>query len=267
MSKTDNIYLEDYNKISDELKHVTNSVIRLQILLCLFDGEMSMKEINNSTGLSYSSISNVIHNLEAEGSVIRESRNYKITNVMELYLNNLIEFNESIKILEEFSDFFNNHKVKNISFESASNLYQLKDCCIIESCGTDVRKTQNFIIDSLKASNSIKAILPISFKELTNTLIDSIRYNKNVELLVFNSIYEEIIDNIDLNDIGAKINFFKDNFNFMLIITENIVIFGLYKKDGVFDQNRLLLTKSDSGFKWANDLFKSFKNKKIDKII
>ena len=53
--------------------------------------------------------------------------------------------------------------------------------------------------------------------------------------------------------------FFNGEKTFLLIITNELMILGLFKEDGYFDQNRLLTSKNSDSIKWANNLFENFK--------
>ena len=57
-----------------------------------------------------------------------------------------------------------------------------------------------------------------------------------------------------------KLSTFKGNHNFLLIVTDKIMILGFFKQDGYFDKNRLLTSKNPDAIRWANDLFENFKN-------
>ena len=44
-----------------------------------------------------------------------------------------------------------------------------------------------------------------------------------------------------------------------MISTDKVMILGLFKDDGSFDQNRLLTSKNEDSIKWGDDLFENFK--------
>ena len=256
MNKNEN-YLTEYMKISEELKHISNSLMRLQLLFSLYENDKTMKEINSSTKLNYSAISTNTRILELEEYIIREENTYSLSNIMRLYLKNLMEFDKTIAILKEFYNLFENHKVRNIPLKSISELHMVEDSKLIESTGTDIYKINEIIIDSLKKSNEIKAILPISFKELTKAIEKFINKGKKAELKISEDIYDDFVENIDLDLENLQIKELNKDFNFLLLISSDKLILGLYKKEGSFDQNRILLSKSEEALKWANILFDS----------
>ncbi len=56
--------MENYETISEEIKYITNSLVRLKILATLYEQPLNMKDINRTTGLSYSSLSSNMFGLE-----------------------------------------------------------------------------------------------------------------------------------------------------------------------------------------------------------
>ena len=55
---------KDFQNFQDDLKFLINSEIRLKILGCLYNSSASIKEIEEKTGYSYSSILDNINKLE-----------------------------------------------------------------------------------------------------------------------------------------------------------------------------------------------------------
>ena len=58
---------DEYNYIDNikkELKFLTNSKVRLKLLICLYDSELTVKELHEKTNLNYSSITNNLNKLE-----------------------------------------------------------------------------------------------------------------------------------------------------------------------------------------------------------
>ena len=66
--------IKNYESISDDLKFLPKSLIRLKILKTLYECPMDMKQINHKTKINYSAISNTIHKLELDGYIYREIR-------------------------------------------------------------------------------------------------------------------------------------------------------------------------------------------------
>lgn len=269
MDKSNKRYLDDYEKVADEIKFLTNSIIRLKILNCIFKKPHSMKEINMKTKLSYSSISSNIHGLEVEGYVYRDLNKYYSSNVVKLFLMNIFDLNNTISLLNNFFNFFDSHIIKNISKKSIIEIHLLSDAKLIETDEKEAYRTYNTLHDFLNNNRYIKGIFPYSYSNfhgLINKLIDK---NVQMEFLFPLSILNNILNKIDYyNKNNINISYFKIESNFFLLITENSMALGLFKSKDNFDQNRLLISKSENNVKWAENLFKNFKNEnKIERVI
>lgn len=250
-------YLENYESISDEVKYLTNSLIRLKILAVLYDEPLNMKDLNNKTGLSYSSISSNMHYLELKGHVYRYKNKYFLSNSTKFKIEEILELNNVIKLLNEFFNILDKHFVKMIPNKSVAELYLLGKANLIESDGIDVYKMYNYIEDVLTGAGEVKCVLPFyheKFNEKLNGLVDD---DKMVDAIVPDVVFDIYEEKSKIK----KLCTFKGEHNFLLIITDEVMILGLFKDDGYFDQNRLLTSKNADSILWANNLFKNFKMK------
>ena len=69
---------DEYNYIDNikkELKFLTNSKVRLKLLICLYDSELTVKELHEKTNLNYSSITNNLNNLRNLNILIKIMKN------------------------------------------------------------------------------------------------------------------------------------------------------------------------------------------------
>lgn len=248
-------YLENYDSISEEVKYLTKSLIRLKVLAILYNKPLAMKELNDSTGLSYSSISSNMHHLELGGHVYRYKNKYYLSNSTKLKIEEIVELGSIIKILNEFFNILDKHLVDMIPNQSVAELYLLGKANLIESDGIDVYKMYNYIEEVLTNAGEVKCILPFYhqyFNEKLNDLVDS---KKKVEAIV----PEVVIDIFEEKSKIKRLSTFKGEHNFLLIITDEVMILGLFKDDGYFDQNRLLTSRNEDSVLWAKNLFKNFK--------
>jgi predicted transcriptional regulator len=64
-------YLENFDTVFEDVKFTANSFVRLKILASLYDSPQNMREMTKTTGLSYSSISSNMHDLELKNLLYR----------------------------------------------------------------------------------------------------------------------------------------------------------------------------------------------------
>ena len=250
--------LKIYETISKEVKYLTNSLVRLKILATLYEQELNMKELNNMTGLSYSSISSNMHDLEVEDYLYRESNKYFLSNSTKLKVRNVLELNGVIKVLNEFFNILDKHIVCMIPEKSIAEMNLLEKANIIESDGFDVYRAYKYIADALAGADDVKCILPFYYEEFNEKLNNLCLEKKSIDLIVSDLVFETFKNNSKI----SKLESFSGKNNFLLIVTNQMMILGLFKDDGYFDQNRLLTSDDEDSIRWANNLFENFKNKK-----
>ena len=252
--------LKTYEPVLKEVKYLTNSLVRLKILAMLYEQPLNMKDINNTTGISYSSISSNMHDLEVEGYLYRESNRYFLSNSTELKISNVLELKDIIQILNKFFNILDKHIVDMIPEKSITELHLLEGANIIESDDFDVYKVYTYIADALTSADSVKCILPFYYEEFNEKLNDLCSENKSIDLMVSDLVFETFEENSKITELQS---FSGDN-NFLLIVTDQLMILGLFKQDGYFDQNRLLASHDEDAIIWANNMFKNFKNENIN---
>lgn len=93
-----------------------------------------------------------------------------------------------------------------------------------------------YIEDALNAAEEI-CVLPLYYETFNDKLNDLVKNDKKVEAMVPLSLFE-VFD--EKSEIG-NLSFFSDDKTFLLIITHELMILGLFKEDDYFDQNRSLL--------------------------
>lgn len=250
-------YIEDLDTIFEDVKFSANSLVRLKILATLFEKPQNMKEMTGNIGLSYSSVSSNIHDLELKNLVYRNQNRYYLTNSAIVKIQNILELHRVILLLNEFFNILDGHIVDVIPNESVVELYLLGKAKLMESSGVDAYRTYNFIENSLSSAESVKCIMPFYHESFFSPLKGLISKNRNVEILVPKDSLKDFEEKSDIADLTP----FEEVNSFLLIVTDDVMILGLFMENGYFDQNRLLTSKNDESIEWANKLFKNFKKK------
>ena len=248
--------LEIFDSIYSELKFVVNSLVRLKILTTLYVQPLNMKELNKITGFSYSSISSNMHCLEFYGFVYRANNKYYLNSTVKIKIESILELHWLLVLLDEFFNIINDHIVENIPEESVYELYILNMSSLIESSDMDVYKTINFIEDSLDGAENVKCIIPFYHSSINNKLNELAKKNKNIEVMIPKSVFNIFKKESNIKNL---IPFEVDN-SFLLILTDDVMIFGLFKDEEYFDQNRLITSQNMKCLEWASELYEKFKD-------
>ena len=250
-------YLENYDFVSEDVKFAANSIIRLGILAVLFEKPQTMKDLADLTKLSYSSISSTIHGLELNEFVYRESNKYYLSNSLRVIMKHVLELKEVVNLLNRFFNIIEGHVVRMIPNESIVELWMISKSNLLESGGIDAYKIYNFIEGALIDANKVRCILPFYHLDFNRQLNCLIKNGKYVEIIASHEVFEIYEERSQSKYLSS----FKGKNNFLLIVTDKMMIFGLFKENGHFDQNRLLTSRNKESIKWANNLFKNFKKR------
>ncbi len=254
MNKTEK-RINEYETVSEDIKFVSNSLIRLKILKELYEKPRNMKELTEITDLKYSSISTTLHALELKDMVYRKSNRYCMVESLKLQMDNILQLSIMVNLLEEIFNIIYGHVVENLPIESIFELYLLNQVELLESDGINVDQIINFIETNLKEAEVVHCISPIYYDEFNQILDDLVKNDKYVEIKVSKKLFEIYEDKSEVKFLSS----FEGNNNFLLIVTDKIMILGFFKEDDVFDKNRILIASDEDGIKWANNLFKYFK--------
>lgn len=270
MINSKNSFLDMYEELYDEIKFLCNSEVRIKLLKSLADSPKTMRELNDLVLLSYSSISNNLHKLESAGFLIKENRKYCLTNIAILNLINCLDFNNSIKVSDSFDDFLKTHDITPLCDDSLRNLSSLTGAHLIESVSVDIYKPHNKFKSLVESSNSLKVIFPFLHPD----------YPKIIKELLIKGIHIDLLINEDILDIFTKklgedllkesinegklsLKYLTNGIKLSLAVSTTFVSLGLFKNDGSFDQNRLIISHEEDSILWGNQLFENHNRKAL----
>ncbi len=261
-------YFNSYESIKEEIKFLINSEIRLKILNCLSHKPFSMSDIHKSTGLSYSSISNNIHKLEEKEYVTRKSGKYHLKNLVKVILNDIIHFNKATDVINNYSNFWTDHNIGFIDTIHLKEISSLKGAKIIESDSTDIYKTHNAYKEFLNEANDVRSIIPFFHPDYNSIFEELIKRDTNIELLLSKTIATTFIKSMNskilkygINNEIFRFKSLDDTIKISLTVTDDSMSLGLFKIDGNYDQNRILISDKKSAVEWGNKLFNEYESK------
>ena len=254
-------------KIKDELLFLSKSEIRLKILECIKKTPFSVKEIVKLTGLSYSSVSSNVNKLEQNMNIFKIDNRYEMNPITEIYLNNLLEFNSTLKLINKFKEFWNLHNINEIDEKELENITDLKNSKLIKSTPSDIYRTHNTIKSFLLNSYHIRAIFPFLHPDYPKILENQLLKEGKVEIIVPEEIYKDLILKIDpkvrkrsLNNGKLIVHTTEKPIDLYLTVCERRITLGLFKNDGSFDQNRILISRDKKAHEWSENLFNEIKS-------
>ena len=259
-----------HSDINEELRFLAQSEIRLKILTELYERPNNARGIVKKTEINYSSVSSNIAKLEKRNYIRKIKNKYYINPMTELYYKTLMEFKRSIELIKDFDAFWDRHNIGLLTLDSIQNITDLEDSKLIETTPVDIYKTHNTIKKQLMESETVKAIFPYLHPEYPQIIESVLEDDGYVELIIPKTISKKIILSIDdgirktaIRNGRLKFYAVKNSLDLYLTICDETMSLGLFKNDGSFDQNRILVSKNQKSHDWAENLFQNIKGRMI----
>ena len=254
-----------FSIVADELKFLNNSDIRIKVLVDLLNGPLKIRDIAKKSLLSYSSISSNIHKLCDEGYVEKIHNSFQLTNLGFIYITILMDFRDVISTITINADFWLDHDISFLSIEDLNKLSSLEGSELIRCNSMDIYKTHKEFKRLFKDSKNLKVIFPYLHPEYPKLIRRLILKGIKVELIVSKDILDSFIKDIGrdvvkngIYDGNFSIKYLNEDINIALAISNEFVSVGLFKLDGTYDQNRLLLSNKKKAINWGLTIFDSY---------
>ena len=258
------------NNINNDIRFLAKSEIRLELLNELNKNPNNVKELTKKTRFTYSSVTNNISKLEKHNHIIKIKNKYYLTPMTKIYFKTLIEFKNSIEMINEYNSLWDKHDLNRLSLNSIKQINALKDAKLVEATPIDIYKTHNTIKKQLIQSKNVKAIFPYLHPEYPKIIEFILKNGGSVELILPQTIFKELIFQINyeirkkaVKEGKLKIFKFKKDLNLYLTVGDESMSLGLFKNDGSFDQNRILISDNVNSNIWADELFEHIKKQVI----
>ena len=255
-----------HNDIDEDIKFLAKSEIRLKILSELNKKPNSVTGLVRQTNITYSSVSNNVCKLEKHNLIRRIKNKYYVNPMTKVYFNTLIDFKNSVEMIRNYNSFWSKHNINQLSITSVKQISDLKYAKLVETTPIDIYKTHNATKRQLTMSKNVKGIFPYLHPEYPTIIEKILKRGGSVELIVSQNIFKELTFRINrelrlkaIKEEKLKIYNFKEDLNLYLTISDESMSLGLFKTDGSFDQNRILISDNINSKIWAEDLFKHIK--------
>lgn len=258
------------NEINDEIRFLAQSEIRLKILSELNKHPDNVRGLVKETKITYSSVSSNVTKLEENNYIKKFDGKYYVNPMAKIYFKTLMDFKKSIEIIKDYDSFWYKHNITQMSIDSVRNINDLKNSKLIETTPLDIYKTHTTIKNQLIKSKDVKAIFPYLHPEYPRLLERILKNGGSLELILPRQISRAtmgpIDENLKKNAIKKgrlKLRTVNDDLDIYLTICDDNMSLGLFKTDGSFDQNRILISNDKKAHAWAEDLFEHVKNRVI----
>lgn len=267
---------DEYNYIDNikkELKFLTNSKVRLKLLICLYDSELTVKELHEKTNLNYSSITNNLNKLEEFEYINKNNEKYTLTTSTKMKLVNLLYFNNNLDFIYEYVDFINNHQVENDNIDSLATLpyVNIDNSQLIQADNINPFLATETIEQTMMREGLVKAICIYLHPNCSDMIAFMMNQKSEFEVIVPLDFAQYIIQHANnyktdkpLENICFNIKpLRKIPLNIALVVSENEIVVGLVKKDsGLLNKNCVLRSEDENARRWGLRVFREYESLK-----
>lgn len=258
----------DRQNIANIKMLLVSTSLKTDVMHCLVGGEeLSTKKMGVKLGIHQSSVSHAIKDLLAEDLVVKTANGYKLTNLGTLRINLIDRLKITQESLVQNKDFFLAHDMDDIpiNYQMSLGVICSQQERLNDDTSTPYRK-QEYLIEHLTSSKEIRCIPSIITTNHVGVIANAIKHGSDVEVIMsdrvlrtfrrnYAHILEEILGHSNLKTYRIK------EAKFSLWVTESNLFLGLYRSDGCYDLENILICKSENAIEWGNTLFHHFKKK------
>jgi len=253
--------------MSDLLGIITLSDKRKKLLLFLADGQKTWDEIKITLHVTATGILPQIKILEDEKLIIREGKQFSLTEIGSLIVRLLKPFDQTLGVLEQERKFWDEHHIYALPDEFLPRLGELGEVRIIECSVEDSFEPHTQFIESLRQAKKIKGISPIVHPIYPSLFLNLTKEQKEVSLILtktaFDKIKKEFYDMLmeGLKLPNADLYIFDGDIRFAHIVTDHHLSISFFLNNGLFDSKKDLVSVSKSALQFGEDLFTYYKER------
>ncbi len=258
----------DERDLVKQVRAFASSELRLNILLCLKNGEMDINDLQKELGGRNTTILHAIRDMSDSSLITKNRYGYMLTNLGKIKTSLLENVMSVFENLEMNPDFWLNHDISSIPPEILERLSMLFQSDIIFSDPSTPLKCHESLVSMLAKSKKIFAILPVLiFPKESDIFINTLRKGSQVDLLITDKVAGTLLDENGMLSSKFKKSLKFENFNLrlttediklVLIVTESFVYLGLWRHDGVYDVGSGTIYTGKCAVTWGMQLFEYY---------
>jgi len=263
-------YVDIYSETKNLMRYTSNSSVRVIILICLSEGLQTMSELKEETGISSSTISHNLSDLEKRKITTKEGEKYYLTPLGNIITLNLIENIKTNAAVSKFQKLWMNHDLSSIPPELIKRIGDLYNSVLVEVDSGEIFKPHETYQRIISGSEYIKGVSPIfrfNYIDLYKKLV--IEHGIDVELILTQDIVDKTMEGIDGQNLEYLQDFMsRDKVKFWVIpkdvkiaftVTNKYLSLGLFHENGNYDNTRDLVSDDHGAVAWGNQLFEYYR--------
>lgn len=252
--------------VHEILRLLACSDLRKNLADTLQDGKkMTLSELSEHVGASSPAAVHALRELGKKHLTHQdEKRSYSLTNIGEIVVRKLEEFNIAITTLTKNQQFWLEHDLSGLPANLLDRVGALVDSAVLISTPTDLFQVFSTFFTLLGNAKEIRGVSPIFIEDLTNQFVKLVAKDVKIELVVTPDVLDAIIRTADQAELQKAL---KENLKLFKIESQPTVAFtvtdyflqlGFFRHDGTYDWSNDLLSYSSEALEWGRELFEYY---------
>jgi predicted transcriptional regulator len=254
-----------YKMADAKFRLLHGSVMRTKAILSLIEGEMSAKALSEELACYQTTCHHILKELNDECLVIKSAQGYMLSNTGRIQARILDEYVSAVATLDQFQNFFLNHDISFIPSMHQKMIGMLYQQQPMEFDYDSPFSKQEYLIKAMREAKEIHCVSSVIAPRYAEAVANSVRNGAEVDLVLTDKIFQTIQgDHSDLmNELFGRNNlrFRITNANDIKIaftVTESTLFLGLYRIDGCYDMENILICKGEQSRRWGLSLFEYY---------
>jgi predicted transcriptional regulator len=233
---------------------------RKNLLILLDSGSKSIDEIRDELDVTATSILPQIKKLIDSDLIVQEDRMYKLTVLGEFIIKKVKLLISALDVVEKNNSYWTGHDLNSIPRHLLERIAELGDCTLIEPDLNHIYEPSQKIIDSMVnakmtatfASYFNPAYLPLYVELGRKDAELSLNFTQSVWDYLSNEHSDMIKELMGMDNVSIYIS--REVKISEITVTDEIMLLGLFDKNGKFDQ-QFILSFEPGARKWGQELF------------
>jgi predicted transcriptional regulator len=242
------------------------SDLRSSLAEALRDGKnLTLSQLSEQVGASSPAAVHALRELAKEQLTHQDAkRSYALTNVGEIVMRKLEEISGAITALSKNKEFWLEHDLSGIPVSLLDRIGCLKEAEVVSSTPTDLFKIMSTFYILLDNAKEVRGVAPFFTEDMPTNFIKSVAKGANIELIVTPEVLDAVLNHVDHSELkkafqtNLKILTIERQLNLAFTVTDYFMELGFFRRDGMYDWSKELLSYSKDSLSWGRALYQFY---------
>jgi predicted transcriptional regulator len=260
--------LTSYDDIKGDIKFVTTSSVRTNIILSLNYGNKDLNELKNELNLESSAALHALKKLENQNIIIKKENEYSLSSFGKLYAVKSENLFKSFYAIKKCEKIWLDHLITGIPKQLLKKIGNLNNSFLVESTPTDIIKPHSHYAKLVVKAHEIKGVSPIFYYPYVDLYKKALEKNTNIKLVLTPLIIDKIAETTGTEVLketlsSGNLELYKtdEDIKIAFTVSENFLSIGLFSTEGLYDATMNLISYDVDAIEWGNKLFNYYLNR------